>query len=140
MKRKVLLDTGPLVALLDRRDHFHRWARTHFADIDPPLLTCEAVLAEACHLLRHLNGGATAVLDLLGRGAVKVAFSLEEEAAPVQELLARYANVPIALADACLVRMAELHAGSPVFTVDSDFSIYRIHGRRVVPMIRPAVR
>lgn len=138
MKRRVLLDTGPLVALLDRRDHFHRWARTHFADIEPPLLTCEAVLAEACHLLHNQEGGVTAVLDLLGRGAVKVAFSLEEQASPVQALLIRYVNVPISLADACLVRMAELHAGSPVFTVDSDFSIYRMHGRRVVPTIRPA--
>jgi predicted nucleic acid-binding protein len=138
LKRRVLLDTGPLVALLDRRDRFHRWARLHFADIEPPLLTCEAVLAEACHLLRNQEGGATAVLDLLGRGALRVAFALEEQAAPVQALLTRYADVPISLADACLVRMAELDAGSPLLTVDSDFSIYRIHGRRIVPTIRPA--
>ena len=137
MRRKVILDTGPLVALLNRRDRYHEWARDRFAEIEPPLTSCEAVIVEACHLLRGQPGGERIVLDVLRRGVVEIDFILGEEIVPVQELRTRYANVPMDLADACLVRMAELASGSVVLTLDSDFAIYRMHGRRVIPTISP---
>ncbi|MFP3940464.1 MAG: type II toxin-antitoxin system VapC family toxin [Acidobacteriota bacterium] len=137
MIRRVVLDIGPLVALLNRRDRYHAWAKRRFAAIEPPLLSCEPVLVEAAHLLRHQARGPAAVLALLERGTVTVALSLEEEAPRVRELMVRYADQPMALADACLVRMAELHAGSRILTLDSDFTVYRMHGRRVIPTIRP---
>ena len=133
----MILDTGPLVALLNRRDRYHAWARDRFADIEPPLATCEAVVVEACHLLRQQPAGERIVLDVLRRGVVEIDFALRDEVLPVQELRTRYASVPMDLADACLVRMAELRSGSVVLTVDSDFAIYRIHGRRVIPTISP---
>lgn len=137
MRRQVILDTGPLVALLNRRDRYHAWARDRFAEIEPPLATCEAVAVEACHLLRGHPGGERIVLDVLLRGVVEIDFALSEEIGSVQELRIRYADVPMDLADACLVRMAELSSGSAVLTLDSDFTIYRIHGRRVIPTISP---
>ena len=137
MRRQVILDTGPLVALLNRRDRYHGWARDRFADIEPPLATCEAVIVEACHLLREQPGGERVVLDVLRRGVVEIDFALADEIVPVQELRTRYASVPMDLADACLVRMAELRSGSVVLTLDSDFAIYRMHGRRVIPTISP---
>jgi predicted nucleic acid-binding protein len=137
LRRRVLLDTGPLVALLNRRDRYHAWALDRFADIEPPLLTCEAVIVEACHLLRGQSGPERVVLDVIARGAVEIDFRLRDEIVPVQELRTRYVNVPMALADACLVRMAELSSGSVVLTLDSDFAIYRMHGRRVIPTISP---
>ncbi len=137
MKCRVILDTGPLVALLNRRDHHHRWAKDQFADIEPPLHTCEAILVEACHLLRHEPTGARTVLDFLRRGVVDLPFALAKESLPVQQLQTRYADVPMSLADACLVRMAELQSDSAVLTLDSDFTIYRMHGRRVIPTIGP---
>lgn len=137
MRRQVILDTGPLVALLNRRDRYHAWARDRFADIEPPLTTCEAVVVEACHLLRGQPGGDRVVLDVLRRDVVKIDFALRDEIVSVQELRTRYANVPMDLADACLVRMAELSSGSVVLTIDSDFAIYRMHGRRVIPTISP---
>ena len=100
MKRKVILDTGPLVALLNLRDTYHNWAKAQFAEIEPPLLSCEAVISEACFLLRALHGGTRTVLDLLNRGIVEIPFHLDEEADPVMHLLTRYASVPMALADA----------------------------------------
>ena len=137
MRARVILDTGPLVALLNRRDDYHAWARACFAETEPPLLTCEAVISEACFLLRGLLGGPRTVLDLLNRGVVEIPFRLAEEADPVTRLLTRYASVPMALADACLVRMAEQHAKSTVMTQDNVFHIYRKQGRQVVPTIMP---
>lgn len=140
MIARALTDTGPLVAFLDRRDRYHGWAVAQWAQIAPPLITCEAVLAEACFLVRNVSGGGAAVLDLLTRGVLRIDFDLNEGAEAVGKLLRRYASVPMSLADACLVRMAELHPGSRVLTVDSDFRLYRTHGRHVIPTVMPAGR
>lgn len=140
VKHRILLDTGPLVALLNQRDRHHRWAYDRFAEIKPPLLTCEPVLTESCHLLRKYAGSFAAVLAFLRRGVLEVPFALSHEIEPVQKLQGRYADRPISLADACLVRMAELQAGSAVLTVDSDFVFYRMHGRQVIPTIMPSSR
>ena len=134
---RVLLDTGPLVAFLDRRDRYHTWARAQWAEIEPPLLTCEAVVTEACFLVRDLPGGGTTVVDLVTRGVVRIGYDLQVDAAPTAKLLARYASVPMALADACLVRMAERQPGSRVLTLDRDFRVYRMLGRRVIPTAMP---
>ncbi len=123
--------------MLNHRDRYHAWACDHFAEIEPPLATCEAVIVEACHLLRQQPGGERIVLDVLRRGAVEIVFALRDEIAPVQQLRTRYADVPMDLADACLVRMAELSNGSAILTLDSDFAVYRMHGRRVIPTILP---
>ena len=136
MTPEVLLDAGPLVALLDQRDSYHDWAKEQFAAA-PPLLTNEPVLAEACHLLRKLPGGRATVVALLKSGAVAAPFRLEDHAAEVESLLRKYESVPMSLADACLVRMAELQPGSKVLTLDADFSVYRSQGRRVIPTIMP---
>lgn len=69
-----------------------------------------------------------------------MSFSLAKEVESVKELQKRYSDQPMSLADACLVRMAELHATSKVLTIDSDFSVYRKQGRRVIPVITPVQR
>lgn len=76
-------------------------------------------------------------LALLDRGVVRIGLSLQDEITAIQPLFKRYDNVPASLADACLVRMSEMHPASRVFTLDSDFHIYRQHGRRVIPLIQP---
>jgi len=133
----VLIDTGPLVAFLNRRDHYHMWASSQLARMTPPLLTCEAVISETCFLLRFLPSGPIAVLELINRGLLQMPFRLGDEIVRIKGLMMRYANVPMSLADACLVRMAEQYPGSPLFTCDSDFSIYRKNRRQVIPTIMP---
>lgn len=133
----VLVDTGPLVALLHRTDAAHDWARSQFAEHAAPFLTCEAVLSEACFLLRRNGLDAGAVLALLERGVISVGMSLANEATAVRKLFERYGNVPASLADACLIRMSEIYEQCLLFTLDSDFHIYRRHGRKTIPMIRP---
>ena len=137
MRPIVLLDTGPLVAFLDRREEHHEWARQEFGRLQPPLLTCEAVLAEACWLVRGISGGVGAVMEFVERGIVKTAFHLENDAEGVRKVMAHYSNLPMSLADACLVRLSELEGAGEVFTLDSDFRIYRRHGNRVIPVLMP---
>jgi predicted nucleic acid-binding protein len=133
----VIVDTGPLVALLNVRDAFHDWARETLDTIDPPLLTCEAVLAEASYLVRRLSGGPEAVLDLVTRGVLEVPLRIDSELLALRTLATKYASVPMSLADACLVRMAELNPRAPVLTLDSDFRTYRRSGRHALHLIIP---
>ena len=137
MTRRFIVDTGPLVALLSERDHYHPWARQIFSGIEPPLLTCEAVIAEAWHLLRGTGNGQGAILELLSTGTVLIELSLTAELTAVRRLVGRYRDRPMSLADACLVRLAELFDEARVLTVDSDFSVYRKHGRQAIPLISP---
>jgi uncharacterized protein len=132
-----IIDTGPIVGLLDADDKHHQWAREMFGSLEPPFTTCEAVLAEACFLVRKMQGGIGAIFSLLDRNVLAVPFRLEPNKAEVQALLTRYASVPMSLADACLVRMAELDSKGTVLTFDSDFKIYRRNGRHVVPVAMP---
>lgn len=133
----VIVDTGPLVALLNRREQHHAWARKVMDTIEPPIFTCDAVLSEACFLLKDTAGGPDAVLELVARGIVRANFHVTAEVDSLRSLMKKFANVPMSLADACLVRMTELDQKSVVLTLDSDFSIYRRNRRQVVPTISP---
>ena len=131
------MDTGPLVAYLDEADSAHEWAVQMFERVEPPFLVCDAVLTEACHLLAACPGAHEKIGDYLRRGMLVCTFPLAENHERVFALMARYRNVPMALADACLVCMAEDHRGSRVFTLDSDFAIYRLPGRKALPLLAP---
>ena len=135
----VLLDTGPLVAYLYPRDAYHEWAIRQFEISDLPFLTCEAVLTESCFLVARNGQAATRVLDMLTRGVVRIGLGIGEEIAAVHGMMTRYANVPMSLADACLVRLAEM-TDLPICTLDSDFAIYRTQRRRALNLISPSGR
>lgn len=137
MSGPVVIDTGPLVALLNRRDRDHAWAVQTLSRIAPPALTCEPVLAEVCFLLRKLPGAPGKALRLVEAGVIHVGFSVEPELPAVRKLMEKYEDVPMSLADACLVRMAELHRAAAVITLDSDFLRYRMNGRERIPVISP---
>jgi predicted nucleic acid-binding protein len=136
MAAGVLVDTGFVVALLRRRDSHHRWAAAQAQRLPPPWSTCEAVLSEAFHLLGAR--GAPALDALLHRQALVVAFRLGNDLEPVLRLMQKYAAVPMSLADACLVRMTETIANAELLTTDTDFRIYRRHGRQVIPCVMPS--
>lgn len=137
MAETILVDTGPLVALLNRRERQHVWTRERLGEFPGPLLTCEPVLAEAAFLLQRSDPGNCALMTLVERQAVRVAFHLDEHLASVTRLMAKYANIPMSLADACLVRMTEVFERSLVVTFDRDFRIYRRHGRQAIPVLSP---
>ena len=137
MAKIVLIDSGPIVAVLRRRDQYHAWARAHFESSDQSFATCEAVISESHFLLQGTPGGAEALYALLERGIISVSFSLTRQLAETVRLIRRYSDVPISLTDACLVRMAELEQSTVVFTTDADFRLYRRNGRQVIPLITP---
>ena len=127
----VLLDTGPLVALLSKDDAAHAQARRLFAVCQPPFRLCEAVVAEACFLMRKVHRRGPAEVAALGRrGLFDVALALDAHWTQVEALLAKYADRPISLADACLIRCAEVHHESRILTFDADFDVYRFGRNR----------
>jgi predicted nucleic acid-binding protein len=133
--RWAIVDTGPLVAYLDRREAAHERVVEAFRQLASPALVCEPVLTEAAHLLRHLPDAQDALLGLVAAGALHIAFNLESEIDAVRALRRKYRDLPMSLADGCIVRMAELHDQHVVFTLDSDFHVYRKNGREPLPLL-----
>ena len=127
----VLLDTGPLVALLSRTDANHERARALFRSYAPPFRTCEAVLVEASHLLsRDSPIGPADIVRLGTAGLFEVALRIDEHWAAIERTLRKYVDIPAALADACLIRCAEVHNEPRILTFDEDFRVYRWSGRK----------
>jgi uncharacterized protein len=134
-----MVDTGILVALIDSRDQYHPWVSTQLKQITPPMLTCEceAVISEAWFLLARVRNGHATLAQLLERQQIQVQFNLAAELASVLKLLNQYSTVPVSLADAELVRMSELYANHQIFTLDSDFQIYRKNRNQMISVISP---
>jgi uncharacterized protein len=133
--QSVIIDSSALVALLDPRDQHHAWSRAAVADLPLPWLTCEAVAVETFFLLARPE--AARLVRLLNDGRLRVVYGLRDEGKPVFDLMDKYADVPMSLADACLVRMSETLPDPVVLTTDADFKIYRRHSRQVVPCLLP---
>lgn len=137
MSPRILADTGPLVALFNRRDAHHTWAVSRFREFTTPCLTCEAVLAEALFLLSRQVKMESRLIELWTRDSLQVVFSAEHEKPAIDKLMKKYADCPMSLADACMVRMSEIHSHCAVWTVDTDFLTYRRNGRQTIPVIMP---
>jgi uncharacterized protein len=136
--RAAIVDTGPLVAFLDRAEKHHRWVAQRIEELETPLLVCEPVLAEAMHLLARFSRAHGALFGLLENGALMIAFRIDEHISALRKLHQKYRDRPMSLADACTVRMAEIYERHAVLTLDSDFSVYRKHGRVPLALIHPA--
>ena len=132
-----LLDTGPLVSFLAIGLEHHEWATEEWKRLRPPLLTCEPVLTEAAFLLKREGRDTDPLFALLDRGVIRIGLSIQEQQTDLRALMRRYRNRPMSLADACLVRLSEIHAAAEVLTLDSDFRIYRRHGNKVIPLRMP---
>jgi uncharacterized protein len=134
---RVVVDTGPLVALLNRGDRHHAWVRQVLDTVEPPVFTCEAVISEACFLLSRVRDGQDAVFELLSKDVLKVDFRLSAEVDALRALMRKFQSVPMSFADACLVRMSELEPRSRILTLDSDFRVYRRNRRQAIPTVMP---
>jgi predicted nucleic acid-binding protein len=123
--KPVLLDTGFIVALLDRSESYHKACARTVREVEAPLVTCEAVITESCYLLRNLSGAPEAVIENIAAGIFQVPFQLSRDTAGVKQVLRKYKDRKIDLADACLIRLAEQFGTADILTLDRDFAIYR---------------
>jgi uncharacterized protein len=133
---ELLLDTGALVALLDRSQSIHKACVEFFKTWDGPIVTSEAVLTESTHLLSSVSRGSVACIDFVLRAGVIVVPPSDLSLRRCRDLMQKYADLPMDFADATLVSAAEELNTDLVFTVDNDFRVYRIRGRktfRIVP-------
>jgi predicted nucleic acid-binding protein len=128
-----IADTGFIVAFLNSRDAHHAWAVQVASEIEDPLVTCEAVLAEAAF---HL-GSLTSVLELVESGLLRIDFDLDANRKRLAVLAKRYEDRNPDLADLCLICISERFPKLPVITVDGDFRIYRRHQREIIPVLMP---
>lgn len=133
----VVIDSGPLVALLDADDQYHTWAVEQLHTIETPILTCEAVISESCHLLGKSSRGHRAIEKLFSSSSLKIGMNFSNRLDRIFTLMRKYQDTPMSFADACLVCMAEEFTNSTVFTLDSDFRIYRKNKRQLIPLISP---
>jgi len=133
----ILADTGPLVAMLDRQDQDHAWTVRESKRLPPKMLSCEAVLSEVHFLTRDIPNAKIQIEGWLADGWLELPFAVREHHTLVHELMVRYASIPMSFADACLVRMSELWPEAPIFTLDSDFRVYRRNKRQSLPLICP---
>jgi uncharacterized protein len=137
--KPVLLDTGVIVALLDRSERSHSACSEAVRDLEAPLITCEAVIAESCYLLRNLPRACETIIDNVTAGIFQIPFQLSQETPGVKQILRKYRDRRIDLADACLICMADVSETADVLTLDKDFAVYR-WGRNKPFHLLPAVR
>jgi len=126
----VLLDTGVIVALLDRSERHHSRCVDVLGELTGTLVTCEAVIAEACYLLRAIRGAPEGVVANVATGVFQTPVRLADQAVSVEKLLKKYGDVPMDLADACLVDLADRVGTGRILTLDQDFDVYRWRARR----------
>lgn len=127
--KPVLLDTGVIVALLDRSERYHQACVEAMDILAAPLVTCEAVIAESCYLVRRLPGAAEAILDNVASGMFQIPLQLSRTASHIQRIFRKFRDREVDLADACLIHLAgEMRTGN-ILTLDRDFEVYRWGGR-----------
>ncbi|HEY6384973.1 MAG TPA: PIN domain-containing protein [Candidatus Acidoferrum sp.] len=123
--KPVLLDTGAIVAVLDRSEKAHHACAEAVNELQAPLITCEAVIAERCYLLRNLRGAPEAVIENVAAGIFQISFQLSREVDGVKRVLRKYKDRKTDLADACLIRLADESESADILTLDKNFTIYR---------------
>ena len=129
--KPVIVDTSCIVALLDKSERRHKRCSELVTTLAGPLITCEAVLAESCYLLRFDTRAVDAVLANVEAGIFQVPFDITQSCPRVRQLLHKYKSVPMDFADACLVHLAEEFETPRILTLDDDFSVYRWAGKRI---------
>lgn len=134
---RIIVDTGSLVAYVNRRDRWHRWVVEQMASLAPPLVACEPVLTEASFLIHRAGGRPADLLRKVTQRNLEIGLAIEDDASAIESLMQLYADTPMSLADACLVRLTERLPDCRLFTLDADFEHYRRNGRQVIPLLHP---
>ena len=141
MSPSVLLDTGPILAMLNRQDRWYERCTQTFIQLHKPLLTSEAVLTEAFYMLGDSAHRVEAAWTFVRSGAITVGTISDKDLPALAQLMQQYQDRPMDFADATLVRLAEREQLTSILTIDfSDFETYRIDGRKRFRILPGTVR
>lgn len=132
-----IVDTGPLVALLAAGEANHAWVVEQARAAPATVLTCDAVITEALFILKRAGHEPDRFFELIETGFLRSEFDLHAEARAVRGLMRQYRDQPMSFADACLVRMTEIHPEPVLWTLDRDFRVYRRNRRQTLPLVTP---
>lgn len=132
-----LVDTGPLVALLVANDSMHTWSVDQVKVAPATVLTCDAVITETLFLLKRTGHDTDGLFGLIEAGFLRCEFDLHAEFQAVRDLMHHHRDMPMSFADACLVRMSEIHPDCVVWTLDRNFRVYRRNRRQTMPLVTP---
>lgn len=133
----ILIDTGPIIDFLDGNDAYHHFVEEEMKALNSPLYTCEAVITESFFLLQRIPQGVARLIELIESDKIRISFDYSAHLKRVHWFIKKYTNVPMSFADACLVHMAEATESSRIFTLDSDFAIYRTSKGKPYSLISP---
>jgi len=137
MEHRVILDTGPLTAFLNRRDNYHYWMLGQLQKTTSAFITCEAVLSETLYLAGHSHAAILAISGMIREDLIRVYPVMSEYSEPVLQLMKKYSDLPASLADVCLLQMYNLGMGDKIMTLDSDFRIFRDKKSKPLKLITP---
>lgn len=136
MSRRVLIDAGPIVALLSSRDAYHNRCIERAKVLPAPLYTCWPAFTEAAYLIGTKQGRATSVLEHFETSNLRLLALDESDAAAISFILNRFDDQGFSLTDACLMHLAEREGIEEVFTIDQkDFSVFRTQTGRSLTII-----
>ena len=131
-----IVDTGPLIGWINSRDQWHAWSVATLEALEPPLLTCEAVIAEASWQLNPSRSAVDRLYGLVEAGALRIADLLPEHMPHIRALAAKYPQMDFC--DAAVVRLSEILPRATVITTDSaHFAVYRRFRDRPLTLITP---
>ena len=133
--KKILIDSGPLIALFDASDKYHNKAVSFIKSNKYPLVTTIVSITETLHLLNFNRNAQIDFIEWIHRGAVEIQNIENDDFGRIKDLTEKYRDLPMDFADSCLVYLAEKLSLNAIATIDRDFSIYRIKGRRKFEVI-----
>ena len=134
---QIIIDTGPIVSLFSNRDQWHNWTERFFDTLDIPMITCQAVLTESLFLMHRNNVQSDELFSFIKKGILIIENFNRNDWDNISKKMKKYSNIPMSFADACLVRMSENTPDARLFTLDSDFKIYRKTNNHVISLVIP---
>ncbi|HDS15890.1 MAG TPA: PIN domain-containing protein [Proteobacteria bacterium] len=137
--KKILIDSGPLIALFDASDRYHKAAVDFIQTNADPLITTLASITEVLHLLNFNRNAQLDFLEWLSRGGLEIHEIKRHDFAVIKDLTDKYRDLPMDFADSCLVLLAEKLSLNRIATIDRDFTIYRIQGKKTFKNVFPGL-
>ncbi len=139
MASQILIDSGPLVAFLSSNEKYHRWVLEQMSDMSGDLITTEAVLSEVVFLLKNHSSALNAISSLVGQGILRIDPAFSESPTDYIELVLKYSDLPSSVADVSLVYLHSKLKNSVIFTLDSDFLVYKDKSGKPLRLVAPFV-